>query len=348
MMKSILRGRAARAAVILLCSACLASGSCSRGKRIPAVGPSNEIVILSTPESQPLAEKIGAILSAEIQLVHFERRFVTVTADLADFSSYDTRKILFAVGTPDEKAFRDLLHRATGERERTAFPGLWLEHEPFSAGQILFLLSGERPAIEQSLAGRQTELVDVVEDAVVDLLRRNIFRAGEIEGARERMVRIWGWGVRVPREWEVDDRFAQEGFVRIWRDAPVAQLFVAWEKGRVERTPEQWLDRRDELTLKFYEKDRVHRDRVEAGEGITPFGLAGVRLKGLWENEKYDIGGPFESWSFYCPRDDRTYLVDLSVYAPDRDKEPLLRMLRGLAETFRCPCVSAARSGDPD
>ncbi len=347
MMTSLLCGRAARAALILCCSASLASSSCSRGKRIPAVGPSNEIVVLWASGSRPLAEKIARILGAEIQLVHFEQRFVTVTGDLADLSFYDTRKILFAVGTPDQEAFRDLIRRATGERERTAFPGLWLEREPFSAGQILFLLSGEPPAIERSLDEREAELVEIVERAVVDLLRRNIFRAGEIEGARERMVRIWGWGVRVPREWEVDDRFAQEGFVRVWRDAPVAQLFVSWEKGQVERTPEQWLDHRDELTMKFYEKDRVHRPRAEASEGVTPFGLAGVRLKGLWENDKYDIGGPFEGWSFYCPRDDRTYLLDLSVYAPDRDKEPLLRMLRALSGTFGCACVAPARSENP-
>jgi hypothetical protein len=342
-------GLTVRTAVVFLGAVSLTLSSCGGGKRIPAVGPSHEIVILSAPGSRALAEKVSQILGAEILLVHYEPRFVTVTADLAELSFYETRKILFVVGNTEEEAFRSLLRRATGERERTAFPGLWLEREPFSAGQILFLLSGEGSAVEQSLSDGESELVAIVEEAVVELLRRNIFRAGEIAGARDRMLRTWGWGVRVPQEWEVDDRFAQEGFVRVWRDAPVAQLFVSWGPGDVKRTPAQWLDRRDELTLAFCEKDRIHRARSEASEGGTPFGLDGVRLTGLWENAKYDIGGPFESWSFYCSRDGRTYFVDLSVYAPDRDKEPLLRMLRALVGTFRCACVSAAaRAGNAD
>jgi hypothetical protein len=181
--------------------------------------------------------------------------------------------------------------------------------------------------------------VAVVEDAVVELLVRNLYRAGEIEGARGRMRRLWGWGVRVPVEWEVDDRFAAEGFVRVWRDAPVKQLFVAWEPGRVERTPAEWLARRDELTFRFYDEDRVSPEHAAAAPDSTPFGDDGIRLEGLWINDKYVIGGPFEAWAFYCPEDDRTYLLDLSVYAPDRSKRPLMRTLEALIRTFRCGCV---------
>ena len=79
----------------------------------------------------------------------------------------------------------------------------------------------------------------------------------QLEGARKAMRSRWGWGVRVPPEWVIDDRFASENFVRVWRDAPVAQLFVAWEKGNKKREPKGWLIRRNELVRRFYEEDEV-------------------------------------------------------------------------------------------
>ena len=88
-------------------------------------------------------------------------------------------------------------------------------------------------------------------------------------------------------------------------------------------------------------------DRTDGSEGPTPFGVDGIALHGLWENDVYVIGGPFEAWAFYCPEQDRTYLVDLSVYAPDRDKLPLQRVLRAVAGTFLPVCGAGdGRPGD--
>jgi hypothetical protein len=253
--------------------------------------------------------------------------------------------MLFLVGEPDDREIRKALRRATGTRTRTSFPGLWIETEPYSAGQIMFILTGPIDALTEALLTRQDELLRIVEDATVTLLATNLYRAGEVEGARDRMLARWGWGVRLPPDWVVDDRFAAQRFVRVWHDAPVEQLFVSWEDGLVERTPEEWLARRDELVREFYDGDEVVFDWCVTSTGPTPFSAQGVTLKGLWENDRYVIGGPFRSWAFHCPEDDRTYLVDYCVYAPDRPKRPLLRVLEAVGRTFRCGCVPPAPTG---
>jgi hypothetical protein len=244
------------------------------------------------------------------------------------------------VAPPEDPGFRKLLKKATGTRTKTDYPGLWIEVEPFSAGQVMFLLTDEPQKIVNRLRRRGDELIDVVEGATVTLILTNIFRAGEREGARSSMIDRWGWGLRLPADWVVEDRSSEDTrFVRLWRDAPVAQVFVSWEEGEVERTPEEWLERRHELAWIHYDQDQVVWDRSSAEVAATPFGLDGTALAGLWKNDKYVIGGPFESWAFHCYEDDRTYFVDLSVYAPDRNKLPLQRVLRAVARTFRCGCV---------
>jgi hypothetical protein len=319
------------------------------GKRIPAVGPAYEIVVLAPRGKAVLAEEVGKVLGEEIETIRFEPRFKIQQDVLEDYRFYTTRKILFVVGSADDPAFEKYLKKATGTRTRTDFPGLWIETEPFSAGQIAFVLTGDPQEIVRNVHERREQLIDVVEDATVTLILTNIFRPGERPGARQAMLERWGWGLRLPPEWVIEDRSSDETrFVRIWRDAPVAQIFVSWEDGMVDRTPEEWLERRHELGWIHYDQDQVVWDRSEAvATDETFFGPPGVFLKGLWKNDKYVIGGPFEAWAFQCPEDDRTYFVDLSVYAPDRDKLPLQRVLRAVARTFRCGCVPPPPAGSP-
>ena len=46
-------------------------------------------------------------------------------------------------------------------------------------------------------------------------------------------------------------------------------------------------------------------------------------------------GGPFKNYTFYDPLSRRIYMIDISVYAPERDKMPSLRQLNLIARTFR-------------
>jgi hypothetical protein len=324
--------------------AAVVAGGCG-GKRIPAVGPGSEIVVLSAAPSSALRQEVAEILSREVQLVRVEPTFDVVEADLRELPRFETRKLLFAVGTSGDDRIAKLLRRAPGPTP-TRVPGLWIMTEPFSAGQVLFVLSGEPAALGEVLAGRADEILSVVEEAAVTLALTNLYRAGEIPGARDDMIAAWGWGVRVPPDWRIDGAHARERFVRVWRDAPVGQLFVAWEAGRVERAPGEWIARRSELVERFYDGDTVVADRSQAGPSVMPWGGDGVQLSGLWENEKWVIGGPYRSWAFWCARDDRTYLVDICAYAPDRPKRPLMRTLEAVARTFRCGCVPAVR-GEP-
>lgn len=318
----------------------LAYSGCSGNKVVPAVGPAYEIIVLAPKGMKVLAEAVEAVLGEEIVTVRHEPRFQITKDVMEDYRFYRTRKILLAVGPRRHEAVRKLQSKATGMMWETALPGFEIEWEPFSDGQVLFWITGSPQKIIRMLDEHRNEIISIVEETTIQLIRRTIYRIGEKESARRQMRQRWDWGVRLPFDWVVEERSSDENrFVRIWRDGPVVQLFVSWEEGEVTRTTDEWLERRHELVWHHYDRDKVVFDHSRSHEGRTPFGRAGTILKGLWENDVYTIGGPFESWAFYCRDDDRTYLLDISVYAPDREKLPLLRVGRAVVSTFHCACV---------
>lgn len=321
-------------------------GGCSTEKQFPAVGPAYEIVVLAPEGMKALSDAVAEVLGADVLTIRHEPRFDIVPDILSDYDFYTTRKLLFAVGPREDESFTQLLGKTTGTRMPTSYPGLWIERDPFAANQALFWLAGDPATIVRDLRDRGDELIDIVERSTVDVIVSAIYRVGEQPQARRHLRERFGWGVRLPSGWTVEDRSSDENrFVRIWHDAPVEQMFVSWEEGRVERTVDEWIERRHELAWYHYDRDEVVFDRARGSKGPTPFGFDGVSLEGLWENNVYTIGGPFESWAFYCPAADRTYLVDLSVYAPDRSKLPLQRVLRAVAGTFRAGCHGGTPSG---
>jgi Domain of unknown function (DUF4837) len=341
------RGRVLLLAPVVLLAGL--AGACSSDKRIPAVGPAYEIVVMAPEGMKVLSDAVAGVLGAEIVTIRHEPRYEITTDVLSEYKYYRTRKMLFAIGPRKDASFEKLLRATTGTRSPTAFPGLYVEWEPFAATQAMFWLTGDPQTILANVRDHADELIDAVERTTVEVIQRSIYLVGEQPNARRHLRDRFGWGVRLPSEWKVEDRSSGETkFVRVWHDAPVEQMFVSWEDGRVERTVDEWIERRHELVWYHYDRDQVVFDRTDGGEGATPFGFDGVSLHGLWENNVYVIGGPFEAWAFYCPGQDRTYLVDLSVYAPDRDKLPLQRVLRAVADTFRADCGPASTRAADD
>lgn len=313
---------------------------CGDRKPVPAVGAASEVNVLAPRERRQLADSVASVLREEITYIRAEPRFDVTVDALENFKFYRGRKNVLVVAPEDHPDIRKLLQRVLTPRTPTGWPDLWRTADPFAEGQVLFLLVGDPRRILTNLEEDPGGLVRQVETATVDILVANLFRNDERRKPRAEMEARYGWSVRVPAEWVVQDRSTEESrFVRIWHDGPVMQMFVSWEDGAVARTPREWLERRHALGFVHYDQDEVVWDHSRADSvEHTPSGPPGVMMGGLWENDRWVIGGPFEAWAFHCPADDRTYFLDLSVYAPDREKLPLLRTLRAIARTFHDAC----------
>src|SRR3990172_969297 len=115
-------------------------------------------------------------------------------------------------------------------------------------------------------------------------------------------------------------------------------LFVHWiDDADPAIINQEWiLNMRDRLTTRFYKADSVNRDPhyLKSYEKEIANRLA-VVVEGLWENTTEVVGGPFRTYAFYDEKSGRIYMIDISVYSPAGTKEPFLRQLAVMANTFQ-------------
>jgi hypothetical protein len=105
-----------------------------------------------------------------------------------------------------------------------------------------------------------------------------------------------------------------------WIPGDVPLTLDAWEP-ILARTLLVYNDGDEVLT----ERTRVFPDRFQERPAL--------KWEGIWQNEKYVIGGPFRAYAFH--REDTSYLMVGILFAPGQDKVYALRQLEGMMNTFR-------------
>jgi hypothetical protein len=75
----------------------------------------------------------------------------------------------------------------------------------------------------------------------------------------------------------------------------------------------------------LHERTRVFPDTFQDAPAL--------KWEGIWQNDKYVIGGPFRAFAFH--RDGASYLLTGIVFAPGQDKVYALRQVEALMKTFR-------------
>ena len=127
----------------------------------------------------------------------------------------------------------------------------------------------------------------------------------------------------------MDDRF-----FTMKMDRPGRLLFLYWEENHEKLPePEVVVALRDSIGFLYYDEDYVEPSRTETFR--APFqGRDAIRIRGLWQNEKYTIGGPFRSIAFVEEKSKRLYLLDYAVYNPGNPKKYSLWELETVLESF--------------
>ena len=174
-----------------------------------------------------------------------------------------------------------------------------------------------------------------VDEARNDRVRKLILRYGERQDIEEQLRTDYGWSVKVPFGYRILEAYPDSGFVLLIKQDPNRWLWVYWESGVAPHSlTEDWcIAKRDEITRRFVDGDRISPGEAEVSETVLSGKLA-VTVTGLWENERTWSGGPFRTRLFVDPDLDRLYVIDVGVFAPNKHKEPYLRQVDLVAQTF--------------
>jgi hypothetical protein len=175
----------------------------------------------------------------------------------------------------------------------------------------------------------------LVSDEVQKRLNRGLFDAGEQQAATERLARDYGWSLRLPTGYKIDETHAQQRVIKIQSDKPARMVTVYWEGGSWDDVAGTCVERKKMLAWEFWDQDEVV-DETMVVEGGRFLGYDCTVISGTWENKKYTIGGIYVTYCFSCEECGKNFTVDAAVFAPGLEKLPLMRELKAVLSTFSC------------
>ena len=326
------------ALVVMLC--CIPA---CQEQMIAAFGSNSGITIVTTSRCEEIARDLAASLEREIVTVQYERAYDITLITTGDLKNHDSRKniILIDYLEPPSKVSRNILDLSAGRREdvRSGGANIFHREDRWAKGQVVVGIAAPTEAgLSEFVTGRSEDIFRYVGAVVQARLNRSLFEAGEQPLVTERLADTYGWSLRLPPRYEVDEKFAAERVTKILNDQPARMISVYWEDGDWSDMEATCLDRKKMLAWKYWDEDEIVEDALVVSR-TTFLGNPAVNLTGTWENKKYVIGGTFTSYCFTCPECGRNYFVDASVFAPGLDTLPLMRELEAILVTFRCTCA---------
>lgn len=282
-----------------------------------------------------------------------EKVFEVIWVAPERFNDFATRKNVALVGTLDSdgeisQKVDGMLAPGVKARVEDGSAFVFPKKNPWAKRQMLLVLTSTSVTeLTHHLETNKRYLYELLENRLLEDTRRQMYSRLEQKELAAEALEKYGWTLRIQHDYFVNIERADANFYMLRRSLPGRErwLFVHWiENADRSVLNETWvLNKRDELTSKFYKNedgvaDRVYRQsnylRVEE---VNFQGRNALRVQGLWENlhESKGGGGPFRTYCFYDEASGRIYLIDIAVYFPGGDKEPFLRQLDVMAHTFR-------------
>jgi hypothetical protein len=209
-----------------------------------------------------------------------------------------------------------------------------LYNDVWARGQTVLVVAARGDAaLARAVSAAADTIYAGFEERVTAEIQGLLYLAGEEKALARDLARRYGWSLRIPAGYRTGED-ANARFVRFFmREGGARLLFVYWQDGVASLpAPRYCQELRARLAARYYEGDFVDSTRTRS-EAVTFLGRPAHKLVGVWQNDRYTMGGPFRTYCFVDGG--RFTMIDLAVFEPMESKVELLRQLEAVARTFR-------------
>ena len=305
------------------------------------IGSNHEVLVLADDAQwQQFQGILRDIFERKVFTAQEENIFTVRRGRSEEFEFYQTWKNLVILATFDHQGpvvqlmeqflsaeARDKV--ASGQAYLFTRRNLWAQDQ-----EVFFLAARSESTLMEKLQENRDHLFDLMEGALNEKIVRFLYQRGRQIELEKRLFGDYGWTLMIPEGYVVAKELPEEHFVWLRRQQPHRWLFVHWQDtADVAMTPQVCMDERDRVGRQFYDGDQIVRERT-GWEEVAFAGHRAVKLSGIWENKQLLAGGPFRTYCFYQEEAGRRYLVDAAVYAAGTEKEPYLRQVDLIVQTF--------------
>ena len=330
--------RATLAASVLLIGACDTSPL--------AMGDVNAIIMTASPDlwAHVGDEALDRIEASEVFTVREERAFRVMYQDPYEEPWLRVRllKQQLVIGTPSDPWVASVLEEVG---EGPEGPRIVQVRDLWSRGQLvtaLILPEGVETAAAAAMVRQSIpELREIFDSQYREWVIARMFVTGPDSALAQTLREEHGFSLLLPEVYEYERNDAVHIFLN---DNPtpkelIRQFAVTWRSSVPEViTMEELLEWRSRIVEEYYDFPQV----VNTDHLIEGWKEVGGRqvytVQAIWQNPPgtSPAAGPFITWAVACPRQQRTYLIDAWLYAPEKDKYEYMIQLGEILNSFRC------------
>jgi len=319
--------------------------SCNMMKR-DSLGSQDKIIIIAdSTQWIDIQDDVNGVMEKIVYTPQPESVFELLHKKPEDLKNLLRFPNLLFVGSLDqENAMSDLLKKMLSEdalaRVQADSAFLFNKIDPWARHQLLALVvAKDAETLKKNLHEYGDRIFNLFDENISANVFHSLFVQFEQEDITKKFMKEYGWSIRVQHDYFVAVDSSEISYVWLRRFNPQRWISVYWEPvDDPSILSKEWmLEKRQDIIEQVYDGDYVYEDdTIKVTEKVVDFNdRYAIRLDGVWQNEKYVMGGPFRSYAFYEESDGRLYLIDLAVYAPGERKSQYLRQLDGIASTFK-------------
>lgn len=308
-----------------------------------AQGDANAVIVAASTEIW--AESEDAFregLEPTIQTVRAERPFRLTHIDPgADDSWGQLRRFrqVVAVGSPGTPWVDDVLEVA---EDSPSPPAVVRADNVWARGQQVWAMVVPEGASSEQVGQLAAEVEERLDEEYHRFVRNRMFTSGQDTVLADSLAQNVGFSLLLPDVYRYE---VEDSVFRFRNDNPspaelIREIAVTWREPIPEQLPtrEELAEWRVDLTREYYVNAQDLDTTVVSYEPIEVGEASGVEFQSAWVSppDAWPSGGPFITRAVRCPDQDRLYLMDAWVYAPDRDKYEYVIQIETILNTFRC------------
>jgi hypothetical protein len=324
----------------------LSCGSGEMGQSNPRLplswGHKQKIYVLAdSPVWNVSEEVLRETLERPIFTTFNEKEFELERADFKDLEQfYKFNNVVFLgnVNSNNDVAvyLRDYLSEHVINEVKENGAGIYVKNDLWARNQmVMFLLGDSKETVQKLIKLQSNRIYAEFDETLHQRIKQQVYKQKQYDDS---VYADFPWTLKltknyVPYRTDTANRFIS--FIARLRNKPDRYIAVYYEKIPEEEFTRDWLKAtRARLAWKYYDEDEIAEDK----SNMRNYRIAdtdGLRFGGLWQNQKYAVGGPFQTFAFYHQPTGTAYVIDNSIYWPEGYKLPGLIELEEIAKTIR-------------
>lgn len=331
-----------RLVYVLLCLVVFILAACERKPygywREPKIA-----VVADSLEWQVIQEPLESYFEHVIRTPQSEKEYSLFRIQENQFDQYSAFRYIVVIGTFESQGNAGkLLRQITADttvRSGVVKDQLFMfsQRDQWSTNQLVaFVVADNLANLKERIERNGQYIYDLFNSDLNQYLTEELYRKREQFEIEDKLMKTYGWSLRVQTDYFIAQELQDEGFMWMRRMYPERWIFVRWiEDADPSLINSNWVvDERNRIGEKYYGNDRVV-DKYLNFSKEEFLGRPAIITTGLWENEEKVAGGPFRNYTFFDSFSKRLFMIDVAVFAPNEDKLPYLRRLDVIARTFR-------------